>query len=221
MGSLDARADKMLTWLKRVREVLKTFGLWGRVEAAVTVGVTVAWGVLLRWLGQLPVWLAIIAGLATAILVVHLATAFWKAWLLRGVKSLDIAQLGRNCVQLGAAMLEFLATRRETAPSRYAPMVGDQEAVSRALHEAWAQGVHYSQQTEAKLAEKFAPLVISLSHLLRLASIKPPDLWAFNVHAGSIAAYLGAVGDLLERGLLDEARRLDPQEIVRLHLMVG
>jgi len=51
--------------------------------------------------------------------------------------------------------------------------------------------------------------------------MKPLDLWGFDSRAGSIAAYLGAVGDLLERGLLDEARRLDPQDIVRLHLMIG
>src|SRR6266516_6190756 len=62
------------------------------------------------------------------------------------------------------------------------------------------------------------PATLPLSHQLRLAGMKPLDLWGFDSRAGSIAAYLGAVGDLFDLGLLDEARWLDPQDIVRLHL---
>lgn len=55
---------------------------------------------------------------------------------------------------------------------------------------------------------------------LEAAGIGTPDLWAFEGFAAAIAVYYGTVGELLERGLLAEARQLDPEKARRLHVFV-
>ena len=57
--------------------------------------------------------------------------------------------------------------------------------------------------------------------LLEATGIEPPSLWAPELNMASVAKYIGAIGELLERGLLREARSIDPERYRSLMFHTG
>lgn len=173
-----------------------------------------AWAAAIRYLNHLPWWADILIGLALALLVLHVWIAIQKVRLLRGVKRLDITELGASCVRLHREITEWLIARAEGAPERrITERVGMSQAeLSQESRRVWERGADYNNQTSVRLVEKFAARVMAECHLLISAGIRPPNLMNFQYNATGIAAYIGSVGELLQRGLLDEARKSDPEQ---------
>lgn len=197
-SSLGERIFKIAEWVGlsiAPRDVIVTAGLAG----------TYVWSLVregLPWYLVVPLGvLAIGAGL-------HLFAGIRRAISVRGLKSLDIQALGRDCQQLRSDLFDFLVSRQEAAPNRNAGIHAPREQCDRLMEAAWEAGVNHSRQTEARMIQRFGHRMVALSHQLKQAGIAPPDLWGFSHNAPNIAAHIGAVGELLERGLLKEARDL-------------
>jgi hypothetical protein len=152
-----------------------------------------------------------------AILAAQLFIFVRRAMAIRGLKTLDIQEVGKDCVTFRADVMEYLVARVDAGAGRRIAGPSNAEAV----HAEWARNVDYSNQTRARVVEKFAHRAIAISHLLQLAGIKPPDLWAFDNRAADVAIYIGAVGDLMGRGLLNEARSMDPGHDNRMMVYLG
>jgi hypothetical protein len=185
---------------------------------------TTIWGVLaagiaaMKWLfAAIPWWFLAISALFAAILVAQLFIFVRRAMAIRGLKTLDIQEVGKDCVTFRADVMEYLVARVDAGAGRRIAGPSNAEAV----HAEWARNVDYSNQTRARIVEKFAHRAIAISHLLQLAGIKPPDLWAFDNRAADVAIYIGAVGDLMGRGLLNEARSMDPGHDNRMMVYLG
>jgi hypothetical protein len=181
-------------------------------------GVVVAGFAAMKWLfAAIPWWFLVINALYASILVTQLFIFIRRAMAIRGLKTLDIQEVGKDCVTFRADVMEYLVARVDAGAGRRIAGPSNAEAV----HAEWARNVDYSNQTRARVVEKFAHRAIAISHLLQLAGIKPPDLWAFDNRAADVAIYIGAVGDLMGRGLLNEARSMDPGHDNRMMVYLG
>ena len=79
------------------------------------------------------------------------------------------------------------------------------------MDRAWQDGVNFSQRTDALIMQRFAPRAFAIAHQMKSLGIPPPNMFHFSSgDHGGIGPYVGMVGELLRKGLLDEARKLDP-----------
>ena len=54
--------------------------------------------------------------------------------------------------------------------------------------------------------------LVAIAQLLKMPVFAGPNIGGFDRNPSSAAAYVGAVGALLEQGLLAEARGFDPED---------
>lgn len=195
--------------MERFWRVASAFGVTGWLQAAILVLISTIYPVLMSIIGSWSWWIAAPVGLVFSTYALKVFAAFRAAQAIRGVKTLDLQQLGRDCVTFQTDLLDFLAGRIDAAPKdliRRASSKTSEEHFSE-----WAVAAQYHTQTRARVVQRYASRALALSHLTETAGIKPPNLWAFDANAAGIAVYFGAVGELLENGLLTEARSLDPE----------
>jgi hypothetical protein len=216
------RVDTALSLVDRLKQVAEATGVDGLIKATIFTALSLSSTAAIRILNHLPFWADYLLGLTAGIGVMHLWILLRRAWSLRGLKKLDIALLGKDCIELHADILRFLVDRMDGAPKDNAMMTVNHgaESIQRAMHKAWEQRARHGNQTRARVAERFAARSIAISHMLTNAGIQPPNLWSFDFDSSSVAAYVGAIGELLSRGLLAEARQFGPEEVraIRLHM---
>jgi len=225
MGRIEKTAQRANLFASLVGHgwiALNLLGVSGWVSGAALLAGGVIWAWVVRVTSDLPWWAFALVTAAGLVLLARLYVEGRRAWALRGVKQLDIARLGRDCVQYRDDLLGFLVDRIDGAPDRNAGLLEAPEERGRAMEAAWARGVAYSNQTRSRLVQRFAHRTIALNHMLSAAGIAPVDLWGFDHNAAGIAAHIGAIGELLERGLLAEARTLSTtNDVRRAHLYWG
>jgi hypothetical protein len=214
------RVNLFISLAKHAWDAAGALGIQGYLTGAAWIAAVGVWAVLIYALENLPFWSLALLALLLATLSTRLIVELRKAWAVRGLKSLDLQQLGADCLAYREDLFEFLVGRADTAPSRHVHGLGAGNDTD-ALHQAWAQGVDYSQKTRARLAQKFAHRAVALNHQLDSAGIRPASLWSFDHNAAGIAAYYGAVGELLKRGLLKEAREMSPDDLQHAHFYIG
>ncbi len=208
------RFDKLFAWIEHAKTAVGLVGP-GTWFAVTIVGGIWAW--LTRQVDELPLWATGVVALLTCLLVTKSFVAIRTAWAIKGVRSIDINKLGRDCVMLEKEIFEFLVARHESAPDRIVGG-GDSSTAAERAEKQWAAGAKHSSITGARLNEKFLGRSLATCHLLTQLGIPAPSFFAFEHSAGGIAAFIGTAGRLLEEGLLDEARHLDPNPIVRMHI---
>lgn len=201
---------------------LGLIGVNGWVSGAVLFAGSILWAWVVRLTSHLPWWAFALVSFAGIILMARLFVELRRAWAIKGIKQIDIAQLGRDCVQLRDDLLGFLVDRIDGAPDRYAGLLGPHEERGQAMEAGWVRATSYNNQTRSRLVQRFSHRIIALNHMLSIAGIGPVDLWGFDHNAAGIAAHIGAIGELLERGLLAEARTLSTtNDVRRTHLYLG
>lgn len=217
MGKGTERFDRAWNWYDRFKNIAEALGIKGWLQSAALVVLTMIWAALIRIFNHLPFWADAALGVILAISCAHLYIALRKAWSLRGLKHLDIKQLGEDCLKFQSDLFDFLIGRQEVSPSREPFGATTSKDMEIQFHESWERGVRFSQQTGARAVQRFAARALALNVLLENAGIKPVDLWSFESEPGSAAAHFGAVGELLAQGLLTEARQINPADTRRLH----
>jgi hypothetical protein len=206
---IASASNAWAAWAERLWRVAQALGLDGWIKSVVwlaaasigTFAVSVRPGVI-----GIPWWGLVLIGLTFATLTLHVFAKLRSAWAIRGMKTLDIQQFARECTDFYKDFSGFMVARIETSPPRFAR--DDPEGA----HRDWQASVAYSQTTNARALEKFGPRVYSIAHRMAEFGIRPPALFHFpHGDVGGAALYIGTVGDLLEKGLLAEARKLDPK----------
>lgn len=215
------RANLFASLVGHAWSALNLLGVNGWVSGVALLSGGIVWAWLVRTTSDLPWWALALVSIAGLMLLARLYVEARRAWSLRGIKQLDIARLGRDCVQFRDDLLGFLVDRMDGAPDRYAGLLESVENRNRAMEAAWARDVAYNNQTRSRLVQKFGHRAIALNHMLSAAGIPSVELWGFDHNAGGIAAHIGAIGELLERGLLSEARTLSPNDRQHHYLRLG
>jgi hypothetical protein len=221
MGKLTERAGAAWDWWDRLKEIAEALGISGWIRTAAVLVLGAVWTGLVWFFNRLPFGADAGLGLLLAIGCTHLYVALRRAWSLRGLKTVDFKELGTECLSFQNDVFEFLATRQESAPLRENIPAGTPEEISKAMHDSWARGVQRSNQFRIRISQKFAHRAVAINAQLQNLGIKPGDMWAFDYQIGGMAAYFGAIGKLLEAGLLAEARQINSAEIQRLYISVS
>lgn len=221
MGGLQKSAAKFDTiwgWFQRFRSVAEALGVYGWIRGLVVLGLIALWGILTRLFDHLPFWADAAIGIGLAIACMHFYVVLRKAWSLRGLKKIDIEQLGKDCLSFKNDVFAFLVDRQDNSPKPDGLQDGGDTRA--AMDRLWARERVFRDQTRIRLAQRFMGRAFAMNVQLEAAGIGTPDLWGFEGFAAAIAIYYGTVGELLERGLLAEARQLDPETARRLHVFV-
>lgn len=216
-----ARGNLLAAWGERFVRLGAALGINSWAQALVGASIAAAYPAMSHFIGLWSWWIAIPVGLVVATYALKFYAAFKAALAIRGIKTLDIQQVGKDCVTFRTDVMEFLVGRLDAAPSRFVSARLTEAPAIEAARREWAKNVDYNNQTRARVIQKFAHRAVTICHLLERTAIKPPSLWGFDHNAADIAAYVGAIGDLLERGLLKDARAMDPEELRRMMLHMG
>lgn len=214
MGTLE-KADKLNTAVPlgdRFRQCAGAVGIDGWIKGLATVSLGVLWGVLVRMHDGLPFWADSLLGLAFAIASTHLYIALRIAWSLRGVKAQDITELGRQCVEFRDDVYRYLIAEQGRAANEHEWLPASQDALAYTKSINWEVLKAHDRAHGSESIGRFMPRLVAIAQLLRNAGIRGPDIGGFDRNPSSAAAYVGAVGVLLEQGLLAEAREFDPED---------
>lgn len=223
---LVGKSDAWASWAQRVGAglfwLLQLLGLKEAFTASVLLVIAIVWTALVQMLDRLPFWGSAAAGLLLAWLTLRVINAAVRAWKLRGIKTIDAQVIGRQCVDLSDEMLKFLADRADAAQPRSHPLLeGDPASIQNrnAMRQEWQKHTEYDRKTSARGMERFGARIVASARLLQSLGVKPPELFAMDHQLASIGIYVGAVGQLLQLGLLEEARALDPRDTwaMRVH----
>jgi hypothetical protein len=208
-------------WWVRLRDFLDALGIRGVLQGIAMLALATIWHFLLRAFSTLPLWANVGLALVFAVLLMHLWVMVRRAWSLRGLKTVDFKEVGAECLAFQADVFEFLSNRQDSAPMREGIPRGSAQEIGDAMHNQWARNTLRSQQTGIRIHQKFAHRALALNTQLKNLGISQADLWAFDHSIGGVAAYYGAVGELLKAGLLTEARGVDPRVARSFHIFVS
>lgn len=214
MGTLE-KADKLNTAVPladRLRQCAGAVGIDGWLKGLATVSLGVLWGILLRMEDGLPLWADCLLGLAFAIASTHLYITLRIAWSLRGLKAQDITELGRQCVEFRDDVFRYLIAEQGSAANEHEwlPAIEDALAYTKSIN--WEVLRTHDGAHGGESIGRFKPRLVAIAQLFKNIGIRGPDIGGFERNPSSAAAYVGAVGVLLERGLLAEAREFDPED---------
>lgn len=192
------------SWVERFVQIGALLGFTGVIQAF-------AWSVLLTlsallvWLREnVPWWVGVLAGLLFASLSLYLFNGIKVARSIRGLKAFDLPTFADECMRFYRDYSEAAVTHQRT----YVPSCSDRDDTQR----QWAERVQHSNRVDALMMQRFAGRAYALAHQMKSIGIRPPNMFFFSVHdAAGAAVYIGMVGELLSKGLLEEARKLDPQ----------
>jgi len=207
-----ARSNALAAHAERAVRVGRTLGINGWIQAATIALIIPAYAVVSRMLGHLSWWVAVPIALVTGTYALKLYAAVLTAMAVRGVKTIDLQQTGKDCIAFRDDVMEFMVERVDGAPSRFMGTGVPGSRMPEAMYAAWATSVDYNNRTRARAIQRFAHRAVALSHMLESIGAKPLNLWALENNMANVAIYVGAVGYLLERGLLSEARSMSPEE---------
>jgi hypothetical protein len=214
MGSLE-KADKLNTAMPladRLRQCAGAAGIDGWMKGLATVSLGALWAVLVRMEDGLPFWADCLLGLALAIASTHLYIALRIAWSLRGLKAQDIAELGTQCVEFRDDVFRYLIAEQGSTANEREWLPASQDALAYTKSILWEMPKTHDGAPGSESIGRFKPRLVAIVQLLKNAGIRGPDIDGFDRNPSSAAAYVGAVGVLLEQGLLAEAREFDPED---------
>ena len=222
LSDLVSRSDAFASWAERLGRWGTAFGISGWIAGSIWTVLSATGFAVMWFVHTVPWWATVLIALAFGSLSLQVYVKARTAWAIRGVRTLDLANLGKDCITLKAEVFDFLVSRLDSAPSRAGDhATSDLEITHRTMEAVWARGVAYDTQTRGRAMQRFAARIIAICHLLQGAGISPPSLWNLNHNIENVSAHLGAIGELLERGLLNEARDFNPQQIRHLNIRLS
>ena len=136
-----------------------------------------------------------------------------------GMRRIDVSQIGKICVEFGKELQEFLTARDSSKPDFIRKPINEMGMPSHPdITMSWEETHRYQGQTDAKARERFGSRAVVVTHLVQTLGITPPPIRFFGNDIARMAIYIGAIGEMLEMGLLTEAREFKPDPFLRVHL---
>ena len=174
---------------------------WGIAATSLLV---LLYGWAVGYISSIAWWIWLPVALLTSLLVISLYILVKQAWIIRGIKRFDIIEFSKECQDYYKSWAAFAASR---VTFRHHHMGGDQGTA----HREWEIMVDQSRRAEAQMFEQFGPRAFAIVHQIAILGIPKPNMFHFaSGDHGGVGVYIGVVGELLSKGLLDEARKLDP-----------
>jgi hypothetical protein len=205
----------------RVREFLATKKAFEWIDAAIDyvgypkvavvaiTAVTSAWS----WLAvELPVW------------AIFLGAVFIAACVLWGIRQIVVARtvmafdtkayraLGAELSKLGREIADFVAEQereQEIERLRSAPIPDSDPRV------LWLNDIRMSKEIASQFTRRFAGKVHASFVILKKIGVTVPwrMISASGSEIGTLSVYLSTIGELLERGAIEEAKNLDEHHV--------
>ena len=173
---------------------------WG-IAASSTIVLFYGWGV--GYIGAIVWWVWLPVGILTSLLTISVYIAIKKAWMIRGIKSFDLQEFSRECLDYYRSWAAFASSRA------YRPRHASDDQAG--AHREWEIMMEQSRRAETQMFEQFGPRAFALVHQMEVVGIPKPNMTHFSLgDHGGVGVYIGVVGELLSKGLLEEARKLDP-----------
>lgn len=209
-GSLTTRVGAANTWLSLIDRLWKVtgyLGITGWLSATVGLGLFAWFWVAVDFVTALPWYLLLLIALLFATLCLHFYNKARIAWSLRGVKSFDIEEFAEECQAYYRDFADYMVSRQDARPVHHRDSNDRDDS-----YKKWQDDVAHSMKSDALVMARFGPRAYSIAHRMTGLGIKPPNLFHFpHGDHGGVGVYIGLVGDLLKKGLLEEARKQDPQ----------
>lgn len=200
-----SKANTILSLASRAWDFAKLLGIDGQLTALLWFIAAGVWALLAKFWHMVPVWLGVVAGVVFATYCTKLYTAIKIARSIRGVKTFDLSRFADECLAYYRDFSSFAVSRADARP---VPMIANSSAD---IRQEWAKGVEHSNRSRAMVIERFAARAVAIVHQFDSLGIpQPPLRMLYLGDAGSVSVYIGAVGELLSKGQLAEARKLDP-----------
>jgi hypothetical protein len=206
---LTGRIRDANAWISigaRLWQVLTYLGVSGWLSGIALLVMAAIYAAAVNVLASIPWYVYVPLALATGTLALHFYIKFRVAWSLRGIKTFDIEDFAKECISYYQDFADFMVNRQEARPRR------DIETSTEEMHRVWQEDVKFSRRTDALIMQRFAPRAFAIAHQMKSLGIPPPNMFHFSLgDHGGVGPYIGIVGELLRKGLLDEARKLDPK----------
>ena len=158
-------------------------------------------------LSGLPWWGIVLVATAFTALVMIIWLVARILWLTRHLRQLDLSALAKDCLAFREDLVRFLAERKTSEPSTRQKVFTEEDRL---------RYVDHSGRTALLLHANFGARAEALAQMLRIAEIPPPNLRGFDTFPDAVGNYFHVVGTLVSKGLLSEARALDPNGPIRV-----
>jgi hypothetical protein len=198
-----AKTETTLALGGRIWDVLKYLGITDQITLAASLVGVALWSWFMTLFQSAPLWVILLTGLAVLTLLARLSVAFRMAWLVRGQKSFDLSAFADECIKYYQDVGMVLGSQ---PPASHHDLGGTKDD----MHLQWQRNVDRSNQMSSLLLQRFGPQTFAIAHQFKLLGIPEPNMFHFpHGDTGGACVYIGMVGELLKKGLLDEARKLD------------
>lgn len=210
MKKLEKHASRLNLWSSLAERASKAINALGGWSIVAPVGAVLAggWTATIRYIDSLPIWLCSILALLLTILTMHAFIVFRRALSVRGLRALDLEVLAVELTKFKDDVFELLTSRQKNFDRG---RIGVNPSDNEAMYYEWQREMEYSQRTRLIGVQQFAHRAVALVHMLNQVGIEAPSLWSIETDLSRIAAHFGAIGALLEKGLLAEAKSLPAQ----------
>lgn len=199
-------SNTVASFFGRVWEIAKWLEIDGFLKFLFFLAMTSVIGVVHEYLGKMPWWLMISIALLIAVSLTNLFIRIRLAWSVLGIKKFEIGQFADECLSFYRDFSSFMVQRQDARPDRAGP------SPERDAHAEWQRGVNFSNKTNALMFERFAARAFAIAHQMKELGIPSPNMFHFpHGDHGGVSVYVGVVGELLRKGLLEEAKKLDPK----------
>lgn len=197
------RTETAISLAERAMAVIDYLGLKQPLRAALWTTILLATAWISRMWDHFPYSLVICISLFAAACAARLYIAIKAALAIRGIKKLDLAELGAACTQFYRDFSDFVTSQS------YSSLGAIHEGTPR---EQWERRTAHTTRVNGLMMQRFGTRAFSLAHQIQSVGIPAPGMFHFSAYdAGGAAVYIGVVGELLSKGLLEEAKKLDPK----------
>jgi hypothetical protein len=203
MSAID-RAAKAETVFALASRIWALLGFSDKVTLAIVLPGGAAWAWFMRIYEQVPTWVLVLTTLLVITLCAKLYAAVRVSFLIRGQRSFDIQAFGEECFRYYQDFGGLIASQQ--------PPIRGPAGSKEDMHAEWQRGVDASNRLSRLILERFGARAFALAHQMRLIGIPPPEMFHFSHgDVGGASVYIGMVGELLKKGQLDAAKKLDPK----------
>jgi hypothetical protein len=205
IGAWVRDSNAWAAWGERLWHAAQSLGISGWISFWVASGIAGGFAITMRLLSATPWYITSIGALIFA----TYALQFWNklriAWSLRGIRKFDLEKFADECCGYYRDFADFSVTRQEMAPAFV--MASSEEA-----RKSMQAQSDFRRRTDVLVMQRFAPRAFAIAQQFNRLGIPLPNLFHFSSSdTGGASVYIGMVGELLKKGLLDDARRLDPR----------
>jgi len=162
-----ARSNALAAWTERGERAGRALGIHTRTKGLIVLAVGPIYAAASHIVvGHWSWWIATPLALVGATYALKLYAALRAAMAVRGLRVLELQQIGKDCVASRAEVMECLVGRVDAAPGRSIGASLSGVRTPEAMHTEWASNVDCSNQTCARTVQKFAHRALAISHFV-------------------------------------------------------